>query len=236
MVKTATYGRRDHNTDKILEEERVVDLEKKSHWMEERQQKDPVGGILAKHVQEWEKITDPLVLAQGLKLEFVRTPVLVRDPQLSPLPKEQDKLQGIFQQVGMLLEKKVIERVWNTDSPGFYSRFFVVPKKQNGIWCSILDLRELNQDIATEYFKMDTAEQIQRTLTVGDWVASIDFKDAYYHILIHPSYRKFLRLAIGNKVFQYRALPMGLKSSPRAFTRVIKCVKGYLQQRGIEVH
>ena len=102
VVKTATYGKRDHNTDKILEEERVVDLEKKSHWMEERQQEDPVGGILAKYVQEWEKIADPLVLkivAQGLKLEFLRTPVLVRDPQLAPLPKEQDKLQGIFQQV-----------------------------------------------------------------------------------------------------------------------------------------
>ena len=219
------WEKRSH-TDKILEEERVVDLEKKSHWMEEIQQKDPVGGILAKYVQEWEKIADPLVLkivAQGLKLEFLRTPVLVRDPQLSPLPKEQDKLQEIFQQAGMLLEKKVIERVWNTNSPGFYSRFFVVPKKQKGIWRAILDLRELNQDIVTEHFKMETAEQIQRTLNVGDWVTSIDFKDAYYHILIHPSYRKFLQFAIGSKVFQYRVLPMGLKSSPRVFTRVIKC-------------
>ena len=83
---------------------------------------------------------------------------------------------------------------------------------------------------------METAEQIQRTLNVGDWVTSIDFKDAYYHILVHPSYQKFLQFAIGNKVFQYRALPMGLKSSPRVFTGVIKCVKGYLQQRGIDVH
>ena len=44
-------------------------------------------------------MANPLVLkivAQGLKLEFLRTPVIVRDPQLSPLPKEQDKLQGIF--------------------------------------------------------------------------------------------------------------------------------------------
>ena len=46
VVKTTAYGRRDHNTDKILEEERVVDLKKKSHWMEEKKQKYPVGGIL----------------------------------------------------------------------------------------------------------------------------------------------------------------------------------------------
>ena len=83
---------------------------------------------------------------------------------------------------------------------------------------------------------METAELIQRTLNVGGWVTSVDFKDAYYHILIHPAYREVLRFAIGNKAFQYRALPLGLQSSLRVFTRVIKCIKGYLQQQGIEVH
>ena len=82
-------------------------------------------------------------------------------PTIVSITKGTGQITGNFQQVGMLLEKKVIERVWNTDSPGFYSRFFVVPKKQKGIWRSILDLRELNQDVVSEHFKMETAEQIQ---------------------------------------------------------------------------
>ena len=109
MVKTATYGKRDHNTDKILEEARVVDLENKSHWMEERQRKDPVGGILAKYVQEWEKIADPLVLkivAQGLKLEFFTHSSISQRPAIVSVAKGTGQITGNFSASGNVIRKE----------------------------------------------------------------------------------------------------------------------------------
>ena len=59
----------------------------------------------------------------------------------------------------------------------------------------------------------------------GHWAVSIDLKDAYFHIPIHVRSRRLLQFAVATndelRVFQFRALPFGLTSSPRVFTKVI---------------
>ena len=57
---------------------------------------------------------------------------------------------------------------------------------------TFLDLSTLN----TESFKMETPETIRTSLQLGEWVTSIDFKDAYFHIPIHSQSRKYMRLHI----------------------------------------
>ena len=47
---------------------------------------------------------------------------------------------------------------------------------------TLLDLSTLNTFLNTESFKMETPETIRTSLQVGEWVTSIDFKDAYFHI------------------------------------------------------
>ena len=116
------------------------------------------------------------------------------------------KAEALLRQVQELLEKGVIERVANASSPGFYSRFFVVPKREPGKWRAILDLSVLNNFIRKEKFKMETVEAIRSQLKVGEFVASIDLSDAYHHVPIHPKCRKFLRFVVEGQQFQYRAL------------------------------
>ena len=45
--------------------------------------------------------------------------------------------------------------------PGFFSRFFLVPKKEPGVGHAILDLSTLNKFMRKEKFQMETAEQIR---------------------------------------------------------------------------
>ena len=87
---------------------------------------------------------------------------------------------------------------------------------------SNLDLSNLNKYVVKEKFKMDTAESIRPLLAGARYAASLDLSDAYHHIPIHPSHRKYLRFMFHGKIYQYRALVMGLTTSPRIFTRVIK--------------
>ena len=42
----------------------------------------------------------------------------------------------------------------------------------------------------------------------------------YFHVSIHPSSRKYLRIAFENKVYQFRVLPFGLNTAPQIFTRL----------------
>ena len=56
----------------------------------------------------------------------------------------------------------------------------------------ILDLSLLNEDVHKRHFKMQHLEVAIDMLQQGDFMASIDLKDAYYTIPIHPEHQKFL--------------------------------------------
>ena len=85
-------------------------------------------------------------------------------------------------------DKNAIELVHKQVSLGFLNRLFLVPKPNNK-WRPILDLSNLNPFLKTEKFKMETPETIRTSLQKGEWVTSIDFKDAYFHILIQEQSR-----------------------------------------------
>ena len=56
------------------------------------------------------------------------------------------------------------------------------------------------------------------------YMSSIDLRVAYYSIPIAPEFRKNLKFILRGEMFQFTALPMGLSSSPRISTKVLKPV------------
>ena len=86
---------------------------------------------------------------------------------------------------------------------------------------------------------METPERIRtflESLQAREWVTSIDFKDAYFHIPIHSQYRKNMRFHVQGRSYQFKALPFGLSTAPMEFTVVAKEVKLMALQRGIRIH
>ena len=83
---------------------------------------------------------------------------------------------------------------------------------------------------------METPETIRTSLQAGEWVTSIDFKDAYFHIPIHSQSRKYMHFHIQGRSYQFKALPFGLSTAPIEFTVVAKEVKLMALQRGIRIH
>ena len=140
--------------------------------------------------------------------------------------------QCLLEEVESLLGKQAIERVpQGQEGLGFYSTFFTVQKKGGGLR-PILNLRPLNKFLKVQHFKMETLRSIIRAMEIGDWVAALDLKDAYLHIPIFPPHRKFLRFCIENQHFQFKAMPFGLATAPRVFTKVMAAVGGYLRMKG----
>ena len=68
-----------------------------------------------------------------------------------------------------------------------------------------------------------------------DWIhknayfCSMDLKDAFLHIPINKSFRKFLRIHWLDSLFEWQVLPFGLKCSPRVLTKVLKPVMAFLR-------
>ena len=83
---------------------------------------------------------------------------------------------------------------------------------------------------------METPETIRTSLQQGEWVTSIDFKDAYFHRPIQESSRKYLRFHVEGQTYQFKALPFGLSTAPMEFTVVAKEVKLMAIHKGIRIH
>jgi hypothetical protein len=134
-----------------------------------------------------------------------------------------------------MLTKAAIEPVRDLNTPGFYSRLFLVPKN-TGDWRPVIDLSCLNQFVACPTFKMDTPEMVRAALQTGMWAMSIDLKDAYFHIPIHPAYRKYLPFQVLGQVYQLLTLPFGLNTAPMLFTKLGTHVKKIGMRLGICFH
>ena len=199
----------------------------------------PVGARLHKFGENWEALgSSPKVvstLREGYTLPFRVRPNLTRSPTVKSNYHNPQRQSHLLEALYQLVNKNAVEPVANQDSLGFYNWLFLVPKPNNQ-WRPILDLSTLNTFLNTELFIMETPETIRTLLQTGEWVTSIDFKDAYFHIPIHSQSRKFMRFHIQGQSYHFKALPFGLSTAPLEFTVVAKEVKLMALQRGIRIH
>ena len=180
---------------------------------------------------------DPWVVAtvaRGYRLQFRRRPPAflgvkvtpVKDPILkSVLDKEVQEL---------LLKGAIAEVPLSAQQVGFYSKYFIVPKKDGG-QRPVLDLRPLNQYLKVLPFKMVHTAVVIRSIQRGEWFTSLDLKDAYFHVPICPEHRPYLRFAFQGRAFQFQVLPFGLSLAPRVFSRVVSAALAPLQARGLKI-
>ena len=145
------------------------------------------------------------------------------------------KALALRQEINVLLEKGAITTVdRQTQEGGFYSTYFVIPKKDGGLR-PILDLRPLNAHLKVMKFHMLRTVEVLQSIQENDWFTTIDLKDAYFHIPIAPHHRHFLRFAFEGQAYQFCVLPFGIALAPRVFTRCVAAALGPLQAQGIRV-
>ena len=119
-------------------------------------------------------------------------------------------------------------------SPGFYSRLFVV-WKTSGSWRPVIDLSHLNRFVDVSHFQMETIQSVLLSVRQGDWMASIDLKEAYLQVPVHPASRHLLRFVFRDRVYLFKALCLGLSTAPQVFTRVMAPVSAILHSMGIRM-
>ncbi len=170
---------------------------------------------------------------KGYRIQFGAPPPPFKGLFLTCVSPEQALV--LEQEVSSLLRKEAIKVVPPLDrESGFYSRYFVVPKKDRGLR-PILDLQLLNRSVRRLKFRMLTVKQVVSQIRSEDWFVKIDLKDTVFHVSILPSHRKFLRFAFRGKAYQYRVLPFGLTLSPRTFTKCMDAALDPLRLQGIRI-
>ena len=173
------------------------------------------------------------VLRVGYQIPFDRQPPLSERP-LSLLAYSPQSIKGVAltQELQHLLQKGAVEPA--PQSPGFYSRLFLV-QKASGSWRPIIDLSILNGYITLSHFHMETPQSVLRSIRPGDWMVSLDLQDAYLQVRVHRDSRRYLRFVIEGRAYQFRVLCFGLTTAPQVFTRIMAPVSTIFHKCGVRM-
>ena len=174
------------------------------------------------------------VLRYGYRIPFLCDPPLskvpISMPSYHPLST---KAVALGEATRAHIAKSAVELA-PLPSLGFYSRLFVV-WKTSGSWRPVIDLSTLNLFVDVSHFRMETIQSVLLSVRQGDWMASIDLKEAYLQIPVHPNSRRFVWFVDQGNVYQFSALCFGLFTAPQVFSQVMAPVSAILHSWGIRM-
>lgn len=98
----------------------------------------------------------------------------------------------------------------------------------------ILDLMELNKFLVLQHFMLESLDTAIWMVKRNAFMSTIDLQDAYFTVEVHPSYRKFLKFRWDSKLFQFKAVPMGLACAPYIFTKLLVPLFTHLREEGCQ--
>ena len=152
--------------------------------------------------------------------KFRRLPPLCRLRRTATAPKDEESI--ILEQKWTQLVEKGIATIIKDESPSFFSRSFVIPKKNKKEWRLISDMRCLNEYIISRKEKIKGLKYILPCIRKHDWIVTFDVADGYFNVPIDKNFRKFFRFNVNNTIYQLNVLPMGLVTSMAAFRAWLK--------------
>lgn len=163
-----------------------------------------------------DRITVTKLYQQTISLKPGSTPVYVKPYRL---PHAQKKELDV--QVNKLLQDNIIEEATSEWS----SPLLIVPKKSDVTgqkkWRVVIDYRKLNNLIQDDKFPLPNIVDILDSLSGAVYFSHLDLYQGYYQIELEKESRKYTAFTTNKNQYQMTRLPMGLKTSPGAFSRMM---------------
>ena len=184
-------------------------------------------GQIKTKLNNWKRMTsDPEVLetVKGLKIKFDGNPMTCSQKEQRYFSENENR--AVDEEIEKLLKKKVIQK--SCPETGQVVSPIFVREKKDGSHRMILNLKDLNQQVEYQKFKMETVQTALQLTTKNCYFASVDLRDAYYSIEIHTEFRKYLKFYWRDTLYCFQAAAMGLAPVPRKFTKLTKPILAHL--------
>jgi hypothetical protein len=136
-------------------------------------------------------------------------------------------------EVPKMLKENIISRVPPAEEAHplrAYASVFSVPKASGG-QRFILNASRVNRQLDCPSFRMSTLARIVPLLRRGDFLTSVDLTWAFMSVPVAPGSRPLLSFRFRGQTYEFRAMPFGLCSAPRSFTKMLLPVLAKLRER-----
>lgn len=155
----------------------------------------------------------------------VYCPSLTVKPNIQPAFSKPYRLpfsqkEEVCKQVENMLKDGIIEETkseWN-------SPLLLVPKKSDNDskkWRLVIDYRKVNTNLQDDKFPLPNIEEVIDSLAGSQYFTHLDLSQGYYQCELKPEDRPITAFATPSGQYQMTRLPMGLKTSPSSFSRLM---------------
>lgn len=151
---------------------------------------------------------------------------IVLHPNAQPVFRKQYRMAQsqkkiIDSEINKMIENDIIEPA---KSP-WSSPLLLVPKHsadgEEKKWRVVIDFRELNEKIVADRFPLTNMTDIIDSLGGAAYFTHLDMSSGYYQVELEENSRPCTAFVTDKGQYQLKRLPMGLKISPSAFSRLM---------------
>lgn len=175
----------------------------------------------------WKRVNaSPTLLGwidEGVPLSFKKMPNHTFIPNQKLSPKHESFVRSEIQE---LMNNGSIERC--VKKPKFISPISVVPKRNNKLRM-IHNLKVLNEYIECPTFRSEDIRTTMDLIECDDLMTSIDIRNCFHHIPVHPMYRDYLGFMFDGKFYRWCVTPFGLNVSPFYCNKFLRPIIAYLR-------
>jgi hypothetical protein len=123
--------------------------------------------------------------------------------------------------------------VFNRSSDSEWAAPTLIQAKKTGDVRILTDFRRLNAQIKRKPFPLPKISDLLRELSGFRYATAIDLIMGYYHIPLDLEANKLCTTILPWGKYQYKMLPMGVKTSPDIFQRIMYELLGDIPNIGI---
>lgn len=135
------------------------------------------------------------------------------------------KLQVMKKFVDNMLNDGIIE----PSCSAWASPLIMIPKKTCGKPRFCADFRKVNENTITDAYPFPTVQEILDRLASAAIISTLDLKSGYWQVEMDPKVPDITAYVWPFGLFQFRAMPFGLKNAPATFQRFMESALGELK-------
>jgi len=180
------------------------------------------------------------VMKNGLSLDLTKVPRKYREKDNASADRNMSLLKdkvAEWKQDGYV--QRLAEPAWCSNPMSVAAKYD--PVKEETKLRPVIDLsRHVNKCVKVSHVKLDDLSLAEELISHGDYMASFDLANQFFHVRLHPADRKFFGFMLpGNdgkeQYFQFNVMCYGYSPAVEVVTRLLRPVKAYLHKLGVKL-
>lgn len=208
-----TFGKSENNADRVKKLFSFMSFS----YMNFEEQKS-IENLCAKYADIFylpgDKLTTTDIYTHSISLKPGTSPIFSK-----PYRLPQSQKSEIKNQIDKMLQEGIIE----PSKSEWSSPLLLVQKKVDSTgkkkWRLVIDYRKLNNCIENDKFPLPDINEILESLAGSIYFSHLDLHQGYYNVKLDEDSRKLTAFCSGQ--YQMTRMPMGLKTSPSSFSRMM---------------